>query len=68
MTDPNPYYADGCPNCLTRDNKPTNGTTTGSSLTAAYRCRCGHTWTSAWDLTPGRILPPAQTRIADTAA
>ncbi|MBQ1164378.1 hypothetical protein KBZ21_41025, partial [Streptomyces sp. A73] len=35
MTDLNPFYCDGCPRCLHRDNPPTNGIT-AASLLAAY--------------------------------
>lgn len=60
MTDQNPYYCDGCPRCLSRNNRPTTGIASGGSLTAAYRCRtCRHIWTCTWALVPGRVLPPA---------
>ncbi len=59
MTDHNPHYADSCPRCLARDNRPTTGIAARGSLTAAYRCQaCRHIWTCTWAVVPGRVLPP----------
>lgn len=57
MTDLNPLYADSCEKCMRRGVVPHSGIADGQSLTARYRCPCGHTWTCGWGIVPGRTLP-----------
>jgi hypothetical protein len=58
--DPNPTYADSCPECLRYDVQPDNAITEGAdAFIAGYRCpSCGHVWTCSWMAVPGRIMPP----------
>lgn len=44
-------YADGCPECCTRDNEPALATTRDHTLIAVYHCRtCHHGWWTTWNL------------------
>ena len=40
---------DGCPECLTRGNRPSQVETSRGGFTAIYRCgKCGNTWRTSW--------------------
>lgn len=62
MTDLNPRYADACDSghhTQRVTTLPIIGTVDNDGLLAAYSCpACGHIWTCAWRLVPGRPLPP----------
>lgn len=50
---PPPVYLDGCPECLTRDNRPLTTADSGGKqvpgVIATYFCNdCGHTWWTSW--------------------
>lgn len=66
MTDQNPRYADDCDRCCARKLRtvaePLLAIPDGDGMVAAYRCpTCAHTWTTAWALVPGRVLPTQPT-------
>jgi hypothetical protein len=60
VTDNNPLYADACETCGTYDVLPESALRDGAhGIIAGYRCpNCRHTWTCAWQIVPGRSIPP----------
>lgn len=63
MARPNRRYGDTCEACVHRGGTiaaPAMAIPDGNGgILAAYRCpTCGHTWTCAWGIVPGRALPP----------
>ncbi|MGV9588206.1 hypothetical protein [Streptomyces tendae] len=68
--DPNPTYADSCPQCLRYDVQPDSGIAEGAAaFVAGYRCpACRHVWTCMWGVVPGRIMPPERGSDRDATA
>jgi hypothetical protein len=55
---------DNCPECVTGPNTPHTTRSDKVCIVGAYRCReCGHTWTTAWD-----VSALAEREFADDAA